>query len=86
MKTTQDYITELKPIIQPYVQPGIEIDAISEATNFIDDLGINSANLVDIVLDVEDKYDIEIDNDSMERMMTVGAAVEVVKEILCMSS
>ena len=46
------------------------------------DLKINSANLVDIVLDVEEAYGITIDNESMERMLTVGAAMDIIKEKL----
>jgi acyl carrier protein len=36
-------------------------------TDFISDLNINSANLVDIILDVEDHFKIHIDNESMEK-------------------
>lgn len=82
MKTNQDYIVELQPLIRPYVAPNIELKTINESTGFISDLGISSANLVDIVLDVEEKYEIEIDNESMEKMITIGAAINVIKEKL----
>ena len=55
---------------------------MNEETDFINDLKVNSANLVDIVLDVEDKFDIEIDNDSMDRMLNVKAALSVIQEKL----
>ena len=54
-------------------------------TDFINDLKVNSANLVDIVLDVEDVFDIEIDNDSMEKMLSVKAAVEIIETKLSAS-
>ncbi|MGB5264674.1 MAG: acyl carrier protein, partial [Lutimonas sp.] len=38
-----------------------------------------SANLVDIILDVEDEFDIEIDNDSMEKMLSVKSALEIIE-------
>jgi acyl carrier protein len=38
-------------------------------------LNINSANLVDIILDVEDAFQIHIDNESMEKMMNVKATL-----------
>jgi acyl carrier protein len=41
-------------------------------------LKINSANLVDVILDIEDKYDIELDNESMDKMLNVKAALEVI--------
>jgi acyl carrier protein/phosphopantetheinyl transferase (holo-ACP synthase) len=43
-----------------------------ENTDFISDLNINSANLVDIILDVEDHFKIHIDNESMEKMVDVN--------------
>jgi acyl carrier protein len=45
-------------------------------------LGINSAHLVDIVLDVEDAFDITLDEKDMEAMQTVEAAVQIVYEKL----
>ena len=46
----------------------------------MNDLEINSANLVDIVLDVEDEFNIIIDNDSMDKMLTIKSVVEIIKE------
>ena len=69
---------ELKEILKPYVQNDEAFKELNDETHFINDLEINSANLVDVVLDVEDKYDIEIDNDSMEKMQTVEDAIEVI--------
>jgi len=48
-------------------------------TDFIKDLKINSANLVDVILDVEDDFDIEIDNEAMEKMLSVKAAIEIIE-------
>ncbi len=75
-------IDDLKEIVKPYIQDQEAFDNISEATDFINDLKINSANLVDVVLDIEDKYDIEIDNDSMDKMLNVKASLEVIQEKL----
>lgn len=71
---------ELKAILKPYVQNQEAFANLSPDTHFIEDLEINSANLVDVVLDVEDKYDIEIDNDSMEKMLTVKEALSIISE------
>ena len=54
-------------------------DNINEDTDFITDLNINSANLVDIVLDVEEVFNIEIDNQSMEKMLTVKATLDIIE-------
>ena len=77
-----ELIEDLKDIVKPYIQNEEAFENINEETDFIGDLKINSANLVDIVLDIEDKYDIEIDNDSMEKMLNVKASIEVIKEKL----
>ena len=74
----EDLIASLKTIVKPYIQNEEAFEKLTEDTDFIADLKINSANLVDVILDVEDEYDIEIDNDSMEKMLTVKAAMEII--------
>ena len=63
-------IEELKSIVKPYIQNQEAIDALTENTDFINDLKINSANLVDVILDIEEKYDIIIDNEAMTGKLT----------------
>ena len=82
MQTKEELITTLKKIVKPYVQDEQAFENVTENTDFIKDLKVNSANLVDIVLDVEEAFDIEIDNASMERMLTVGAAMDIITEKL----
>ena len=83
--TKKELITSLQKIIKPYVQDQEAFKNLSEETDFINDLKINSANLVDVVLDVEDEFDIEIDNDSMEKMLSVKAAMEIIETKLAKS-
>ena len=75
----EELITTLQKIVKPYVQDQEAFKNLSEETDFIKDLKINSANLVDIILDVEDEFDIEIDNSSMEKMRSVKAAMNIIK-------
>ena len=77
--TKEDIIKKLTAIVKPYVQNEDAFQKLTEDTDFINDLEINSANLVDIILDVEDEFSIEIDNDSMEKMLTVKATLEVIQ-------
>ena len=72
--TKEQLITSLKKIVKPYVQNEEAFENLNEETDFINDLKINSANLVDIILDVEDEFDIEIDNESMEKIITQACA------------
>ncbi|MDB5021296.1 MAG: acyl carrier protein [Pedobacter sp.] len=74
-----DLITRLKSIVSTYAQDQEALEAINEDTDFIKDLKINSANLVDVVLDVEEEFNIVIDNQSMEKMLTVRASIDVIQ-------
>ncbi len=76
---TNEIIYCLKKIVKPYVQNDLAFQNFGQNTDFIKDLEINSANLVDIVLDVEDEFNIAIDNDAMENMTTVEDAVKIIK-------
>ena len=80
--TKEELITKLKTIVQPYIQDEEAFSNLSENTDFISDLKINSANLVDVILDVEDEFDIRIENDDMEKMTSVKAAMDIVNEKL----
>jgi len=72
-------INTLKAIVKPFVKNHEAFDTLTEETDFISDLNINSANLVDIVLDVEEAFHIEIDNASMEKMLTIKAALDIIE-------
>ena len=82
MINKQATIEELKNIVKPYIQNQEAFDTLTEGTDFINDLKINSANLVDVILDIEEKYNIIIDNESMERMINVKVALEIIESKL----
>lgn len=73
-----EILEKLKNIITPYVNNKEAFDDFSSNTDFITDLNINSANLVDVILDVEDAFDIQIDNESMEKMINVKSTLEII--------
>lgn len=78
----QEILSGLRDIVSLYSEEQSALESISEQTDFIADLKINSANLVDIVLDIEEKFKITIDNDSMAKMLNVKATVEVIQNKL----
>lgn len=80
--TQEQIIEKLRTIIQPYVQNQEAFATIKPETDLLKDLEINSANLVDIILDTEDAFDIEISDEDAEQMMTVKASVEIVQKLL----
>jgi acyl carrier protein len=77
--TREELIIRLKAIVSIYAQNPQALEDLNEKTDFISDLKINSANLVDIILDVEEAFDIIIDNESMERMLNVEAALDIIQ-------
>ncbi|MEM6628352.1 MAG: acyl carrier protein [Bacteroidota bacterium] len=77
--SAEEIQSKLHTLIQPYVEDKSLLDSVKPETDLLQDLHINSAHLVDIILDAEDAFGIEIDDDSAEQMLTVGAAVEVIQ-------
>ena len=76
--TNEALIEKLKGIVKPYVKNEEGFKNMDENSDFLNDLKINSANLVDVILDIETEFDIIIDNDSMEKMLNVKAAMEII--------
>jgi acyl carrier protein len=75
----EETLEQLKEIIKPYTNNQEAFDNFTADTDFIADLNINSANLVDIILDVEDAFKIHIDNESMEKMLDVRSTLEIIE-------
>ena len=66
-------------ILTPYVKNQQALERASMTTNILDDLKVNSARLVDVVLEFEDAFNIEIDDDDVDKVETVGNAVELIE-------
>lgn len=77
-----ELIAKLKTIIAPYIQDEEAFKNLSEDTDFVKDLKINSANLVDIILDIEDEFDIRLENEDMEQMLDVKSAMQIINNKL----
>lgn len=73
---------QLRDIIKPYVQNEKAFENLTEESNLLMDLEVNSAHLVDIILDMEEAFDIEIDDESAEKMMTVGEALNISEKLI----
>jgi acyl carrier protein len=69
---------ELKEIIAIYVLDKEILGHLTPEHDLINDLKINSAHIVDIVLDIEEKYDIMIEDDAIMQMGTIGQAIDVI--------
>ena len=69
-------------IISKHAKNQDALKSISEQTNILNDLQVNSARLVDIVLDFEDTFDLEISDEDADKIETIGDAVSLVKKLL----
>ena len=57
----------------------VDADEITMDTTFVDDLGADSLDVFQIIMGIEEEFDIEIPNDAAEQIVTVGDAVEQIK-------
>ena len=55
---------------------------ITLETTFVDDLGADSLDVFQIIMGIEEAFDIEIENDDAEKIVTVGDAVEQIKNAI----
>jgi len=69
---------KLLKIVDDYLPEDVSVDSIELNSNFTQDLNINSAHLVDIVLDVEDEFAIILENEDMDGMQTVQDALDII--------
>ena len=76
---SQDEIFEqVVKILTPYVKNQEALDTVALSTHILDELKVNSARLVDVVLEFEDAFDIEIADEDVDAVETVGNAVELI--------
>jgi acyl carrier protein len=73
-----EIFAQVVKILTPYVKNQEALERASLTTHILDDLKVNSARLVDVVLEFEDVFDIEIDDDDVDKVETVGNAVELI--------
>jgi acyl carrier protein len=61
-------------------QLGVEEDEVTPEASFVDDLGADSLDTVELVMAFEEAFDIEIPDEDAEKILTVGRAIEYIKE------
>ncbi|MCA9732312.1 MAG: acyl carrier protein [Deferribacteres bacterium] len=76
--TQEEVFGKVKEILQKYSKAGLADADIKMETSILDDLKVNSARLVDIVLDFEDAFDIEVEDDDADKVRTVGDGVNLI--------
>ena len=68
--------------LQGIIADVLNVDAsdITMETTFVDDLGADSLDIFQIIMGIEEEFDIEIDNDEAEKIVTVQDAVDQIKK------
>lgn len=59
---------------------GVEADKVTQDASFIDDLGADSLDIVELVMAFEEEFGVEIPDDAAEKITTVGDAVKYIEE------
>lgn len=60
-------------------QLGVEEDEVTIESSFIDDLGADSLDIVELIMALEEEFDIEVPDEEAEKITTVGDVVEYIK-------
>jgi len=77
--TSEEIYAKLEPIIKNYLPEDVDAKEINKSSDLTRELNINSAHLVDIVLDMEDVFDIEFKNEDMEQLRSVNDAISLIQ-------
>ncbi|KUK13752.1 MAG: Acyl carrier protein [bacterium 42_11] len=80
MNEVEDILERLKNIVVEKL--GVEESEIRPDASFIDDLGADSLDIVELIMAIEEEFDIEIPDEDAEKLTTVGAAVDYIKNKL----
>ncbi len=86
---TVDWLCEAKEVIQVDVaervkelvveQLGVDAEEVTNEASFVDDLGADSLDIVELVMAFEEEFDLEIPDEDAEKIRTVGDAIEYIK-------
>jgi len=75
-----DYAHKVKEIIIEKL--GVDAEKVTDEASFVEDLGADSLDTVELVMDFEEEFDLEIPDEEAEKLTTVGAAIKYLEEKL----
>ena len=75
MATVSERVTDIVA-----TQLGVSKEQITPETNFVNDLGADSLDQVELVMELEEEFDINIPDDAAEKIQTVGQAIEYIEK------
>jgi acyl carrier protein len=59
---------------------GVNKEQVTRKTSFIEDIGADSLDIVELIMELEEEFDINIPDDAAEKIQTVGQAVEYIEK------
>lgn len=80
--TRDEIFAKVVEIVRPYVKDDGALAMVADDTNILQDLKVNSARLVDVILNFEDEFDIEVEDEDADAVNTIGDAVALIEEKL----
>lgn len=76
----QQVFKKVVEILEPFAKNESALTSVKMETSILKDLNVNSARLVDIVIELEDAFEIEVSDEDADRVRTVGDAVSLILE------
>lgn len=77
--TREEIFSKVVEIVAPFAKDEEALENVSEDTDILQDLRVNSARLVDVILDFEDEFDIEVEDEAADAVDTVGDAIDLIE-------
>ena len=75
----EEIFAKVVDIVRPFAKDKEALDGATMETNILEDLKVNSARLVDVILEFEDEFDIEVEDEDADAVNTIGDAVELIE-------
>ena len=76
----KEIFEQLLPIVKTYLPDDVDATQINLDSDLTKELNINSAHLVDVVLDLEDAFDVEFTNEDMEQLRTINDTIAIIQK------
>lgn len=71
----EDVVTALKEVLVDKLQ--VDADSVTDEANLFDDLGLDSIDLMTVVMAIEERFDIEVPDDELEDVTTISQAADL---------
>lgn len=78
--TSEEIYSLLEPIIKMYLPEDVSAKEINRDSDLTRELNINSAHLVDIILDIEDEFNVEFQNEDIENLRNVNDVISLIQQ------